>query len=85
MRRCIRDPSKAFRKAILDPLITLKAERKISTDTCVMLVDGLDEAQYHMADHGDTIAGFLSKHVHMFPAWLKIIVTVRSSRIDLVR
>ena len=59
MRRCVRDPSKAFKTAILEPLIDLKVASRISTDTCVMLVDGLDEAQYHIADYGDTIASFL--------------------------
>ena len=35
----------------------------------------------HRPDHGDTIGSFIAKHLHSFPAWLKIVCTVRSDAI----
>lgn len=46
--------------------------------TCLLVVDGLCEAEYHRPDYGDTIGSFLVRHALQFPHWLKVIVTVRS-------
>jgi hypothetical protein len=46
--------------------------------TCLMVVDGLCEAEYHRPDYGDTISSFLVRHALQFPNWLKVVVTVRS-------
>ena len=46
---------------------------------CLVVVDGLCEAEQHRPDHGDTIASFLAKHLHLFPPCLKLICTVRSA------
>lgn len=54
-----------------------RAERKIPEDDYIILVDGLNEAEFHKPDYGDTIASFLTKIISKFPVWLKLVVTVR--------
>ena len=55
-------------------------ERKIaSEDDLVILIDGLNEAEFHKPDYGDTIVSFLSKTISKFPPWLKLVVTVRTT------
>ncbi|GAB6031968.1 hypothetical protein CHUAL_010349 [Chamberlinius hualienensis] len=77
-RACIVDPHTALLKGILEPLIMLKAAGKINSQLCVMVVDSLNEAEFHRPDYGDTIASFLSRHIYQFPGWLKVIVSVRT-------
>ncbi|PIO33566.1 hypothetical protein AB205_0055590, partial [Aquarana catesbeiana] len=55
------------------------AERKIPEEEFIILVDGLNEAEFHKPDYGETIATFLSKILSSFPLWMKLIVTVRSN------
>uniref|UniRef100_A0AAY4CLV3 Protein TANC1 n=1 Tax=Denticeps clupeoides TaxID=299321 RepID=A0AAY4CLV3_9TELE len=77
LRSCVQDPAAAFRRGILEPLLSLHKERKIAVGDFVILVDGLNEAEFHKPDYGDTIASFITKIVSKFPPWLKLIVTVR--------
>ena len=53
------------------------AERKIAEDDYIILVDGLNEAEFHKPDYGDTIASFITKIISKIPTWLKLVVTVR--------
>lgn len=53
------------------------AERKIPEDDHIILIDGLNEAEFHKPDYGDTIASFITKIIAKFPPWLKVVVTVR--------
>lgn len=62
----------------LSPLNKL-SERKIPDEDFIILIDGLNEAEFHKPDYGDTIVSFLSKMIGKFPSWLKLIVTVRTS------
>ncbi|CAH0559167.1 unnamed protein product [Brassicogethes aeneus] len=78
LRECIANPDVAFTRGILEPLVSLRRVGKIDSLNCVILVDGLCEAEYHRPDHGDTITTFLAKHVANFPTWLKVLCTVRS-------
>lgn len=57
-------------------------ERKIHVDRAglIVLVDGLNEAEFHRPDYGDTLTSFLSRNIHKFPPWLKVITTVRTSQ-----
>jgi hypothetical protein len=55
------------------------SERKIPDEDLIILIDGLNEAEFHKPDYGDTIVSFLSKMIGKFPSWLKLIVTVRTS------
>ena len=85
MRNCIQDPSKAFLTGIIEPLVELKRQGRIPTEMCVILVDSLNEAEFHKPDYGDTIASFLTKHIAKFPTWLKVIVSVRTMLQDLTK
>lgn len=52
-------------------------ERKIPEEDHIILIDGLNEAEFHKPDYGDTIASFITKIITKFPPWLKLVVTVR--------
>lgn len=54
------------------------AERKLPEEDYIVLVDSLNEAEFHKPDYGDTIATFITKIVSKFPPWLKMVVTVRT-------
>lgn len=55
-------------------------ERKIiSEEDLIVLIDGLNEAEFHKPDYGDTIVSFLTKTINRFPPWLKLVVTVRTT------
>uniref|UniRef100_A0A4W3HPW2 Tetratricopeptide repeat, ankyrin repeat and coiled-coil containing 1 n=1 Tax=Callorhinchus milii TaxID=7868 RepID=A0A4W3HPW2_CALMI len=79
LRSCVQDPTAAFKRGILEPLVNLRKEKKIPEDDHVILVDGLNEAEFHKPDYGDTIASFVTKMISKFPSWLKLIVTVRAN------
>ncbi|XP_043911147.1 protein TANC2 [Protopterus annectens] len=79
LRSCVQDPLASFRRGILEPLDNLHKERKIADEEYIILIDGLNEAEFHKPDYGDTIVSFLSKMIGKFPPWLKLLVTVRSS------
>lgn len=53
------------------------SERKIPEEDHIILIDGLNEAEFHKPDYGDTIASFITKIISKFPSWLKLLVTVR--------
>lgn len=55
------------------------SERKIPEEELIILVDGLNEAEFHKPDYGDTIASFISNLIPSFPSWIKLILTVRSN------
>ncbi|XP_023409560.1 protein TANC2 isoform X5 [Loxodonta africana] len=79
LRSCVQDPMASFRRGVLEPLENLHQERKIPDEDFIILIDGLNEAEFHKPDYGDTIVSFLSKMIGKFPSWLKLIVTVRTS------
>lgn len=57
-------------------------ERKLHVERAglIILIDGLNEAEFHRPDYGDTLTSFLSRNVQKFPSWLKVITTVRTSQ-----
>jgi len=57
----------------------LPSERRLPEEDYIILVDSLNEAEFHKPDYGDTIATFITKIVSKFPPWLKLVVTVRTS------
>ncbi|KAI5103126.1 protein TANC2 isoform X2, partial [Silurus meridionalis] len=86
LRSCVQDPLSAFTRGILEPLNTLYKERKMTIDEdFIILIDGLNEAEFHKPDYGDTIVSFLCKTIDRFPAWLKLVVTVRTSLQDITK
>ncbi|XP_055997188.1 protein TANC2-like isoform X5 [Ostrea edulis] len=85
LKECVQDPSSAFIKGVLEPLEMLKESGKITSDSCVVVIDSLNEAEFHKPDYGDTVASFLCRHVEQFPQWLKLILTVHSSLVDITK
>lgn len=83
LKECISNPSTALVHGILEPLHKLKCLGKILSSTCIIVIDSLNEAEYHRPDYGDTITSFLAKHLENFPPWLKLIVTIRTSLQDM--
>ncbi|XP_054615123.1 protein TANC2 isoform X3 [Dunckerocampus dactyliophorus] len=87
LRSCIQDPSSALQKGILEPLDALYKEKTLHVEGTgiILLIDGLNEAEFHRPDYGDTLTSFLSRNIHKFPPWLKVIATVRTSQQDITR
>ncbi|XP_040186142.1 protein TANC2 isoform X5 [Rana temporaria] len=85
LRSCVQDPAASFRRGVLEPLENLYKERKIPDEDYIILIDGLNEAEFHKPDYGDTIVSFLSKMIGKFPHWLKLIVTVRTTLQDITK
>lgn len=85
LEECICNPLRALVKGILEPLANLKRTNKIATNCCIILVDGISEAEFHRPDYGDTIGSFLAKYHSRFPSWLKVIMTVRSAFQDMTK
>ncbi|XP_047226255.1 protein TANC1 isoform X4 [Girardinichthys multiradiatus] len=83
LRSCVQDPMAAFRRGVLEPLANLRNEKKISEEDHIILIDGLNEAEFHKPDYGDTIASFITKIIPKFPPWLKLVVTVRVSLMEI--
>ena len=74
LRSCRADPDLALQRGVLQPLRDLGP----GGDLCWLLVDGLCEAEQHRPDYGPTIASFLARHLHTFPPWLRLVVTLRT-------
>lgn len=85
LRECVQNPSKSFVQAVLEPLSMLKRTGKIHADQCIIIIDSLNEAEFHRPDYGDTVASFLTKHIAKFPPWLKVVTTVRTVLQDLTK
>uniref|UniRef100_A0AAQ4PP75 Tetratricopeptide repeat, ankyrin repeat and coiled-coil containing 1b n=1 Tax=Gasterosteus aculeatus aculeatus TaxID=481459 RepID=A0AAQ4PP75_GASAC len=83
LRSCVQDPLAAFRRGVLEPLTSLRKERRIPEEDHLILIDGLNEAEFHKPDYGDTIASFVTKIIAKFPSWLKLVVTVRVNLLEI--
>ncbi|CAG7629519.1 unnamed protein product [Allacma fusca] len=81
---CLRNPTEALMKGILEPLNYLYKLNKIANDYFVIVIDAVCEAEFHRSDSGDTISSFLSKNILKFPFWLKVIITIRSQHLSIV-
>ncbi|PKU40678.1 protein tanc1 [Limosa lapponica baueri] len=79
LRSCVQDPAAAFKRGVLEPLSNLRKERKIPEEDYIILIDGLNDAEFHKPDYGDTLSVFLTNVICKFPPWLKLIVTVRTN------
>ncbi|NWU97114.1 TANC1 protein, partial [Upupa epops] len=84
LRSCVQDPPAAFKRGVLEPLVNLRKERKIPEEDYIILIDGLNDAEFHKPDYGDTLSSFLTKIICKFPPWLKLIVTVRTNFQEIV-
>ena len=72
MSSCIADANSAFLHGIIEPLNLLRCKNRIPNTTCLLVIDGLNEAEYHRPDYGDTIASFIVRHFDAMPAWFKV-------------
>ncbi|XP_009697778.1 PREDICTED: protein TANC1 [Cariama cristata] len=79
LRSCVQDPAAAFKRGVLEPLSNLWKERKIPEEDYIILIDGLNDAEFHKPDYGDTLSSFITNVICKFPPWLKLIVTVRTN------
>lgn len=84
LRSCVQDPVAAFKRGVLEPLSILRTEQKIPEEEYIILIDGLNEAEFHKPDYGDTLSSFITKIISKFPTWLKLIVTVRANFQEIV-
>ena len=82
---CLADPSTAFVEGILEPLKLLRSQGKFPHQRSLILLDGLCDAEYHRSDNGDTLSSFLKTHLELFPSWLRVICTVRTNMLDIVK
>ncbi|XP_062493843.1 protein TANC1 isoform X3 [Pezoporus occidentalis] len=85
LRSCVQDPAAAFKRGVLEPLSNLRKERKIPEEDYIILIDGLNDAEFHKPDYGDTVSSFISSIICKFPPWLKLIVTIRTNFQEVVR
>ncbi|XP_056143530.1 protein TANC2 [Lampris incognitus] len=84
LRSCVQDPTAALRTGILEPLDSLyRDSRPGNGEGSLVLIDGLNEAEFHKPDYGDTVTSFLSANINHFPSWLRVIATVRTSHQDI--
>lgn len=67
-----------FNLCFLSLFIYVYSERRLPEEDYIILVDSLNEAEFHKPDYGDTIATFITKIISKFPLWLKLVVTVRT-------
>ena len=81
---CQSDPHAAFTQGILQPLSSLKRSGRITCETCIILLDAVGDTHYHRPDYGHTIISFLNAVLPSFPGWLKLVLTVRSDKMELV-
>ncbi|XP_074856929.1 protein TANC1 isoform X2 [Carettochelys insculpta] len=79
LRSCVQDPAAAFRRGVLEPLDNLRKDKRIAEEDYIILIDGLNEAEFHKPDYGDTLSSFIANIISTFPSWLKLIVTVRTN------
>lgn len=73
---CVADPSLALCQGILEPLHALRRLGRLANQTCVIVIDGLGDAEIHRPDHGYTLASFLAKHLNRY---LKILLYFKIS------
>lgn len=65
--------------SLIKPSLFFPERKIISEEDLIILIDGLNEAEFHKPDFGDTIVSFLTKTINRFPPWLKLVVTVRTT------
>ena len=83
IQECNANPDESFRQGILDPLNQLNNSGSLNVDQSIILIDGICNSELHRPDHGDTIGSFIAKHLQHFPPWLKLIVTVRTDKMNI--
>uniref|UniRef100_A0A0N5A5I7 ANK_REP_REGION domain-containing protein n=1 Tax=Parastrongyloides trichosuri TaxID=131310 RepID=A0A0N5A5I7_PARTI len=76
MECCKYDPVELFNKAIGEPLNSMYDYTKEDSSNCsIILLDSLDEADFHRLEDGESISWFLSQIKNYIPSWLRFILT----------
>ncbi len=75
------DPSLLFQSSICDPLKSLKPP---DSGPLLIVIDSIDEAEFHRPESSDSIASFLAKNCQYFPSWIRLILTVRNEQLDVL-
>ena len=78
--QCAAQPASVLCQAILRPLSSLP-----DPGLSLILLDGLCEAEQHKPDYGDTVASFLLRYLHLFPPWLRLVLTSRTGSVPALR
>lgn len=78
----LKDSIGIFRRYIVEPLSTI---RRQSGQNLLILIDGLCEAEFHRPEFGDSIGSFVVKNFRELPAFLRLVFTVKTPYLDLVR
>lgn len=82
----LKNPTRSFRLAVTEPLVHLRKCGKLGVGNYLILIDGLDEAEFHRPEFGDSIASFLVKHaMSLLPDWLKLVLTVKTASVELLK
>ncbi|XP_023349320.1 protein TANC2, partial [Eurytemora carolleeae] len=79
LTHCLSHPDSALTQGILAPLVSLQKSGKLPATNCIILIDALCDAEFHRPDYGNTLTGFIARHLPSFPTWLKIICTIRTA------
>ena len=74
LEMCRLNPDLSLLRGILEPLASLP-----EPGLCLVLVDGLCEAELHRADSGLSLASLLTRHLTSLPPWLRLVTTSRSN------
>ncbi|CAL8113048.1 unnamed protein product [Orchesella dallaii] len=84
IENCTINPGAAFLNGIIEPLNTLRRANKLVEGHFLIIIDSIGEAECHKTSTRDTISSFLSKHILRVPFWLKFIVTIRTSQLEIL-
>ncbi|GFU04024.1 protein TANC2 [Nephila pilipes] len=71
LEACIEDPDKAFKKGILEPLVTLA---KYPIAPGILVIDSVHESE----GPSRSISSFLTTYINQFPSWLKVVMSVNT-------
>ena len=83
LKECNANADESFRQGVLDPLNQLLNQGSLNIDQSIILIDGICNSEAHRPDHGHSIGSFISKHLQHFPPSLKLLITVRSDKMNI--
>uniref|UniRef100_A0A915K6M3 Uncharacterized protein n=1 Tax=Romanomermis culicivorax TaxID=13658 RepID=A0A915K6M3_ROMCU len=84
-RNFLRDPYANFKLLFTDILHELYDNGKLSNfdRNFLIIIDALDESEYHKPEFGDSIIQFLHKYAHeLFPDFIKLVLTIKTSNLE---
>ncbi|CAD5222211.1 unnamed protein product [Bursaphelenchus xylophilus] len=73
-------PIKLFTKLIVEPL-NLVDKLDSKPDTAMIVVDAIDEAEFHRNENGESISWLIRECHHLLPPWIRWILTASTENI----